>query len=137
MYETQRILLRAKDGGFTVLDNAQWSDSLPKLIQARLVQTYENAQMFSSVDVAVEGATPDYRLQSDIRSFCVSASPAPSADVALAAKLISADGKTVAERVFHRSVSIPTTGEADAIPALSDAFAGVETDLVAWTSESP
>jgi phospholipid/cholesterol/gamma-HCH transport system substrate-binding protein len=136
MYETQRILLRAKDGGFTFLENAQWSDSLPKLVQAKLVQAYENAQLFSSVDLAVEGATPDYRLQTDIRSFSVSASPAPSADVAFAAKLISADGKIVAERIFHRSFPIPTTAEADAIPALNDAFVGAETDLVAWTSES-
>jgi len=136
MYETQRILLRAKDGGFTFVENAQWSDSLTKLVQAKLVQAYENAQLFSSVDVAVEGVTADYRLQTDIRSFNVSASPAPSADVALAAKLISADGKIVAERIFHRSVPIPTTGEADAIPGLNDAFVGVATDLVAWTSES-
>jgi phospholipid/cholesterol/gamma-HCH transport system substrate-binding protein len=136
MYETQRILLRAKDGGFTFLENAQWSDSLTKLVQAKLVQAYENAQLFSSVDLPVEGVTPDYRLQTDIRSFSVSASPAPSADVAFAAKLISADGKIVAERIFHRSFPIPTTGEADAIPALNNAFVGVETDLVAWTSES-
>jgi ABC-type uncharacterized transport system auxiliary subunit len=56
--------------------------------------------------------------------------------VAFAAKLLSADGKIVAERIFHRSFPIPTTGEADAIPALNDAFVGAETDLVAWTSES-
>ncbi len=136
MYETQRVLVRAKDGGFGFLENAQWSDSLTKLVQAKLVQAYENAQLFSSVDLPVEGVTSDYRLQTDIRSFSVSASPAPSADVALAAKLISADGKIVAERVFHRSVPIPTTGEAEAIPALNEAFVGVETDLVAWTSES-
>jgi phospholipid/cholesterol/gamma-HCH transport system substrate-binding protein len=136
MYQTQRILLRANDGGFTVLEKAQWSDSLTKLVQAKLIQAYENARLFSSVDIPVEGAAPDCRLQTDIRSFNVSASPTPSADVAFAAKLISADGKIVAERIFKRSVPIPTTGEADAIPALNNAFVGVETDLVAWTSES-
>jgi phospholipid/cholesterol/gamma-HCH transport system substrate-binding protein len=136
MYETQRILLQAKDGGFTFLEDAQWSDSLTKLVQAKLVQAYENAQLFSSVDLSVEGATPDYRLQTEIRSFSVSASPAPSVDLSLAAKLISADGKIVAERVFHRSVPIPTIGAADAVSGLNNAFVGVETDLIAWTSES-
>jgi phospholipid/cholesterol/gamma-HCH transport system substrate-binding protein len=136
MYQTQRILLQAGDGGFTVLEKAQWSDSLTKLVQAKLIQAFENAQLFSSVDVPVEGAAPDCRLQTEIRSFAVSASPTPSADVAFAAKLISADGKIVAERLFQRSVPIPTTGEADAIPALNAAFVGVATDLVAWTSES-
>lgn len=135
MYQTQRILLRAKDGGFTFLENAQWSDSLTKLVQAKFIQAFENAQLFSSVDLPVDGVTPDFRLQTDIRSFSVSASPEPSAEVAFAVKLVSADGKIVAQRIFHRSVPIPTTGEADAIPALNNAFVGVETDLVAWTSE--
>jgi phospholipid/cholesterol/gamma-HCH transport system substrate-binding protein len=136
MYDSQRVLPQAKDGGFTFIEDAQWSDSLTKLVQAKLVQAYENAQLFASVNRPVEGIAPENQLLIDIRSFSVSASPAPSADVAFAAKLISADGKIVAERIFHRSVPIPTTGEADAIPALNDAFVGVETDLVAWTSES-
>jgi phospholipid/cholesterol/gamma-HCH transport system substrate-binding protein len=136
MYEAQRILLKSKDGGFTFLEDAQWSDSLPKLVQAKLVQAYENAQLFASVDRPLDGVAPDDQLLIDIRSFSVLASPAPSADVALAAKLMSVDGKIVAERIFHRSVPIPTTANADAILGLNNAFVGVETDLIAWTSES-
>ncbi len=136
MYDSQHILLRAKDGGFTFLEDAQWSDSLTKLVQAKLVQAYENAQLFASVSRPVEGVAPENQLQIDIRSFSVSASPAPSADVALGAKLMSADGKIVAERVFHRSVPIPTTGAADAVSGLNAAFVGIESDLIAWTSQS-
>jgi phospholipid/cholesterol/gamma-HCH transport system substrate-binding protein len=136
MYDTQRILLQTADGGFTFLDNVQWSDSLTKLVQAKLVQAFENAQLFTSVDRPVEGVTPDDQLLIDIRSFSVLVSPAPSADVALAANLMSGDGKIVAERIFHRSVPIPTTDNADAIAGLNNAFAGVASDLIAWTSES-
>jgi phospholipid/cholesterol/gamma-HCH transport system substrate-binding protein len=136
MYDSQRVLLQAKDGGFTFLEDAQWSDSLAKLVQAKLAQAYENAQLFASVNRPVEGVAPDNQLLIDIRSFSVSASPAPSADVTLGAKLMSADGKIVAERVFHRSVPIPTIGAADAISGLNNAFVGIETDLIAWTSES-
>ena len=136
MYDSQRVLLQGKDGGFTFLEDAQWSDSLVKLVQAKLVQTYENAQLFASVGRPLEGVAPEDQLLVDIRSFSVSASPSPSADVAIGAKLASADGKIVAERVFHRSVPIATLAAPDVVSALNGAFIDVETDLVAWTSAS-
>lgn len=136
MYDSQHILLQAKDGGFTFVEDGQWSDSLTKLVQAKLLQAYENAQLFAAVNRPVEGGAPENQLLIDIRSFSVSASPTPSADVTLGAKLMSADGKIVAERIFHRSVPIPTTGAVDAAAGLSAAFVGVETDLIAWTSET-
>jgi len=136
MYDSQRVLLQGKDGGFTFLEDAQWSDSLVKLVQAKLVQTYENAQLFASVGRPVEGVAPEDQLLVDIRSFSASTSPSPSADVAIGAKLVSADGKVVAERVFHRSAPIAAISAADAVAALNGAFVAVETDLVAWTAAS-
>jgi phospholipid/cholesterol/gamma-HCH transport system substrate-binding protein len=136
MYDSQRVLAQGKDGGFTFLEDAQWSDSLVKLVQAKLVQTYENAQLFASVGRPVEGVAPEDQLLVDIRSFSASTSPSPSAEVAIEAKLVSADGKVVAERVFHRSAPIAVTSAADAVAALNGAFVGVETDLVAWTAAS-
>jgi len=105
-------------------------------VLAKLVQTYDNAQLFASVDPFVEGAAPEQRLLIDIRAFSVSASPTPGVEVALAAKLLSADGKVVAQRLFRRSAPIATTGEADAVAGLSSAFAAIEADLVAWTPEA-
>ncbi len=136
MYESQHILLKGKNGGFTFLDDAQWSDSLTKLVQEKTVQAYENAQLFGSVGRPVEGAAAENQLLIDVRSFSVSDSPAPRAEVAFGAKLVSADGKIVAGRIFQRSEPIPSLDAADAVSGLSRAFDGVETDLVEWTSQS-
>ena len=91
--------------------------------------------LFASVGRPIDGAAPEDQLLVDIRSFCVSASDPPNADVAIGAKLISADGKVVAAREFHRSASAASLAAPDAVSALSAAFVGVETDLVAWASE--
>ncbi len=136
MYDSQHVLLRQKNGGFVSLDDAQWSDSLVKLVQARLVQTYENAQLFASVSRPVEGASPEVQLLVDIRSFVVSATPEPTAEIVVGAKLASADGKIVAEREFRRSLPVASLAAADAVATLNSAFVDFESELVAWTSES-
>ena len=38
MYDSQHPLFKSKDGGFTPFEDALWSDSLLKLVQAKLVQ---------------------------------------------------------------------------------------------------
>jgi phospholipid/cholesterol/gamma-HCH transport system substrate-binding protein len=136
MYVSQHPLLRSKDGGFTPFEDAQWSDSLVKLVQAKLLQAFDNAELFASVSRPVDGVAPESQLLVDIQSFYVSGSDPPSADVAIGAKLVSADGKVVAAREFHRSAPAASVAATDAVSALSAAFDGVETDLVAWTSEA-
>ena len=135
MYVSQHPLLKGKDGGFTPFEDAQWSDSLVKLVQAKLLQSFDKAQLFASVGRPVDGVAPENQLLVDIQSFYVSASDPPSADVAIGAKLISADGKVVSAREFHRSAPAASVAAPDVVSALSAAFVGVETDLVAWTSE--
>ena len=136
MYDSQHPLLKGKDGGFTPFEDAQWSDSLVKLVNAKLLQAFDNAQLFASVSRPVDGVTPENQLVVDIRSFCVLGSDPPSAEVAIGAKLISADGKVVASREFHHSAPAASVAAPDALSALSAAFVGVETDLVAWTAEA-
>jgi phospholipid/cholesterol/gamma-HCH transport system substrate-binding protein len=136
MYDSQRVLRQARDGGFTSLDDAQWSDSLLKLVQAKLLEAYENAELFASVGRPVDGVAPETQLLVDIRRFGISASPSPTAEIVAAARLVSGDGKIIAEREFRRTQSIATNATPDAVSALKNAFLDVETDLIAWTSES-
>ena len=137
MYDSQHILEQGKDGGFTFLADAQWSDSLVKLVQAKLIEGFENAQVFDVVSRPNEGDNNgDNQISVDIRSFNVASSPKPIADVALGAKLISADGKVVAERTFHRSTPIASLSPSDAVAGLRDAFAGVTSDIIAWAAQS-
>ncbi len=137
MYDSQHMLEQGKDNGFTFLADAQWSDSLVKLVQAKLIQAFENAQIFDVVSRPNEGDNNgDNQISIDIRSFSVASSPKPTADVTLGAKLTSADGKVVVERTFHRSTPIASLSPSDAAAGLNDAFVGVTSDIIAWAAQS-
>ena len=40
--DSERIVIRTSGGELTYLPRAQWSDRLPRLVQTRLIQTFEN-----------------------------------------------------------------------------------------------
>ena len=54
LFDSQKILIRSDAGTYTNIDNAQWADNLPKLIQARLVQSFENAHQLGAVSRPLE-----------------------------------------------------------------------------------
>ena len=60
--DTQRIIVEVGDNAGTP-DNAQWSDTIPKLLQARIVQSFENSNYLGAVARPIEGLTADYQLQ--------------------------------------------------------------------------
>src|SRR3954447_16501088 len=47
--EADRILVKDAAGTISSLSGAQWADRLPRLIQARLIHTFENASRLKAV----------------------------------------------------------------------------------------
>jgi len=129
-FDTQKVLVRSQAGERTNLEGAQWSDSIPKLVQAKIIQSFENANDLK-VGRPTDGLTADFQLLIDIRSFQIVASPDPVADVELSAKIL-ADGRIVDARIFHASVPAKKLEAAAAAAALNEAFGKVATDLVSW-----
>ena len=105
LFDTQKILVRPQVEESIALD-AQWSDSLPKLLQAKIIQSFENANYPQAVARPTEGLTADYQLLIDIRSFQVMLLPEPSADVEFSAKILAGDGRLVGSRIVHASVPV-------------------------------
>jgi phospholipid/cholesterol/gamma-HCH transport system substrate-binding protein len=133
--ETQKILIRSNGGEMSFIDNGQWSDSLPKLVQAKVVQSFENANYLRTVARPFEGLTGDYQLLIDIRIFQLSASTEmPSADVEFAAKLLGNNGRIVDARIFLATVPAKATDAPVAAAALNEAFGKAAVDLVVWAS---
>jgi phospholipid/cholesterol/gamma-HCH transport system substrate-binding protein len=66
--DTQRILVSSAPGEPPAFADVQWSDSLPKLIQARIIQGFENAR-FPRVVRASEATSADFQLAIDLRNF--------------------------------------------------------------------
>lgn len=131
--DSQKILSRAGDGAMVPLPDAQWSDNLPKLVQARVVQSFENARYLEQVARPLEGLAASRQLVIDIRRFELQLDPRPVADVELSARIVGEGGHIAGARIFHATVPAKSGEAAAAAAALDRAFGTVVTDLVVWT----
>jgi phospholipid/cholesterol/gamma-HCH transport system substrate-binding protein len=135
MLETQRILFSpAKDyPGFA---GAQWADSIPKLLQARLIESFENYDIGHAPLRSTDGVQVDDQLVIDVRRFQVTTDGEPAADIALSARILDKDGKVVASRLFQQSQKLDKVEPAAAVAAFGDAFGRIAKDVIAWTVEA-
>jgi phospholipid/cholesterol/gamma-HCH transport system substrate-binding protein len=132
--DTQKILVRPSNTEGPTYKNAKWSDNIPKLLQARIIQSFENANLLRSVVRPMEGLTAGHQLLIDIRSFQLSLSAAPMAEVEFSAKIVADNGKIVDARIFRATVPAETADAPAAAAALDKAFEKTATDLVVWAS---
>jgi cholesterol transport system auxiliary component len=133
--DSDKIVVRPTGDQVAALANAQWSERLPRLIQVRTVQTFENARRLRAVGRPGDRMAADYQLLLDIRAFEIVAGSAPSAEVTIAAKIAGdRSGRIIAGRVFTARVSASATEGAPAIAALDEAWNKVAVDIVLWVS---
>lgn len=129
-FETQRLLVSPHAGERKQIEGGQWGDTLPKLVQAKIMQSLEAAG-FAHVAKGMDGFDAQYQLILDIRAFEVSLDPQPEAKVQLNAKL-EKGGKIVATQDFAGSAPAKSAEAPDAAAALNAAFAKAATDLAGW-----
>ncbi len=133
LFDTQNILTRDAAGTYVTLNNAKWADTLPKLVQARIVQSFENAHQLAAVSRPLEQLAAAYRLELGIRSFQLSLQGKPTAVVDLTARLVNDKGAVTGARIFSASVAAKGADAPDAVAALNEAFTQVAGEIVAWT----
>ena len=135
VFQTQRALVSPKPGERRPLEGGQWSDNLPILVRAKIVQTLENAG-FTRVAGAQEGFSADAQLLVDIRGFEVALDPTPSAHVKVAAKLVGADGKIIGAKEFEATGPAANADADGVFAALNEAFGKVAHELGLWMEAS-
>jgi phospholipid/cholesterol/gamma-HCH transport system substrate-binding protein len=133
--DTQRIIVVASDGQSSFLDNAQWADSTPKLLQAKIIQSLENANFLAGVGRPSDGLTNDYQLLIDLRSFQISLVSPPKAEITFMAQIATPKGRIIDGRVFHGEAPVKAMDPASAIEALNQAFTQSAAELVRWTAQ--
>jgi cholesterol transport system auxiliary component len=132
--DSQRILVRTGPESVAYLGGAQWSDKLPTLVQTRLVQTFQNARLMSSVARAGAGLDANYSLELDIQAFELDAK-AIEAHIAIVVKILDLHGgRTLAARLFKAQVPAAGTGGPEAAAALNTALSTVLAQIVAYVS---
>jgi phospholipid/cholesterol/gamma-HCH transport system substrate-binding protein len=135
MLETQRFLFSpTKDyPGFA---DALWADSIPKLLQARLIEGFENYDIaHAPLRIADIGQT-DFQLLIDVRRFRIATDSGPTAEIGLSARIVDKNGKVVASRLFEDGERFDKIEPPAAAAAFSDAFGRVAKDMIAWTVQA-
>jgi phospholipid/cholesterol/gamma-HCH transport system substrate-binding protein len=135
MLETQRMLFsQPKDyPGFA---DFVWADSIPKLLQARLIESFENYDIAHAPLRAADLGQTDFQLLIDVRRFRIATDSEPAAEIGLSARIIDRNGKIMASRLFENSQKFEKVEPTAAIAAFDDAFGRIAKELIAWTVQA-
>jgi phospholipid/cholesterol/gamma-HCH transport system substrate-binding protein len=133
LFDSQKILIRNGDGTYTNVGKAQWADNLPKLVQARILQSFENAKQLAAVSRPLDQLNAQYRLELTIRGFYIALTPSPTATVDLTARLVDDKGAIAGARAFTADVPAKSVDASDAVAALNQAFSQAASEIVTWT----
>ncbi|MGA2995132.1 ABC-type transport auxiliary lipoprotein family protein [Bradyrhizobium sp.] len=131
--QTQRFLFASDEEPHDEFENAQWSDSLPALIQAKLMQSFENYDIAHAPVRADPVSAGGIRLITDLRQFDISIGP-DKATIALSAKVIDGTGQIKAARIFETSAAMDGVTPAKAAGAFNRAFDDLSHSLIVWTA---
>ena len=131
-YDSDRIIVRAASGNLSVLAGAQWADRLPRLVQARMIQTIENSSRYASVGRPGDRLTAAYNLVSEIRAFEIQEASG-EAVVEITLKLVAdRTGQIGAGRLFSARVPAGAIDGPGASAALDQSLQNVLRQIAAW-----
>ncbi len=127
------IQVRTASGAAAAAYEAKWPDTLSRVLQSRVVQSFENAKYLNVIGRQPEGLVVNYQLFIDLRRFQVSTAPNPVADISFSAKIVGENGQIVGARIFEVAVPASVADEASVAASLNVAFGKAVTELVIWT----
>ena len=128
--DTERIAGRPNPSEYAYLPGAVWSDRLPKLLQARLVETLQNSGRARAVAVPGQGLLIDYQVVLDVRAFELTTQ---GAHVDFAVRIMDdRNGRVVRSRVFQYLVPVQGRGTAAVVAALDRGMEQAFSDIAGW-----
>ena len=135
MLETQRFLFSpAKD--YAGFDDVLWADNIPKLLQARLIEGFENYDIAHAPLRSMDIGQADFQLLVDVRRFRVAVDTTPSAEIGLSVRIVDKNGKLIAARLFEESQKLEKVEPPPAVAAFDEAFGRIAKALILWTVQS-
>ena len=131
--DSDGILVRTGPQEVATLAGAKWSERLTLLVQSRLTQTFENANLLRQVGPRPTSGA-DYDLDVEIRKFELDVARS-RVEIDLAVRIVSAgSGRIVAAQIFTAEAPVASTGGAEVSAALDSALSSVMTRIVAFVS---
>ena len=132
--DAQNIVFRPSKGESPLPAGPRWADNLSRLLQEKIVQSFENAGQQDKVSRNADAVTAEFQLLVDIRSFQLITQPSPTAEVELSAKLVDNAGHILDARVLQFTAAAKSTETNDAVAAFDEALNKALKDLVSWAS---
>jgi len=135
MLETQRFLFSPAQEypGFA---EAMWADALPKLIQARLIESFENYDIAHAPLRMTDIGQTEFQLLIDVRQFRIAIESGPAAEISLSARIVDKNGKVIASRLFEEREKFANVTPAEAVSAFSEAFGRTAKNVITWTVQA-
>jgi cholesterol transport system auxiliary component len=139
--DTDRIALIRDRTRFDYFANSLWTDRVPVLVQALLVEAFENDGSIAQVGRDAQTLTPDYLLQTEIRRFeavyARSGDQLPMAVAALDLSLVKMpDHRMLGRTLITESAPASLNGVDGVVEAFDVAVGKVLLRCVAWTTST-
>lgn len=130
----QDIVIEPSPGTIEYLKGAQWSDRLPRVVQAGLLETFQRSGRLGGVGKAGEGLAIDYQVISDIRAFQISVGKPDMASIEIYVKVLNdRTGVVRASRTFTVETPVEGTGNDAFVAALDKAFGVAASQIAEWS----
>jgi cholesterol transport system auxiliary component len=128
--DTDRIAARPSSSEYAYLPRAVWSDSLPKLLQARLMETLQNSGRVRAAALPGQGLVIDYQLVVDIRAFELSNGEAVAE---FAVKLMDdRTGRVARTRTFRHVAAVSSSEPQAVVAGLDAAMDAAFVEITGW-----
>ncbi len=127
---SERIVLRPSKSVITYVAGAQWSDTVPKMVQAKLVEAFENTGATGATAKPGEGLVIDYQLVSNLRRFEIANRVAI---IEVSIKLLAdRTGKVVETRVFTAEAPVSGDVPENYVAGFDAAFDDLSRAVIKW-----
>jgi len=133
--ETQRFVL-APNKELPAFSSAQWADSILKMLQVKLIQSFENYDIEHAPLRSVDNPGSTFQLLIDVRSFQINTEDELTAEIGFSARIVNKEGQVVASRLFEQRKKLDKPDPGSAVAAFNDAFASIATELITWTTNA-
>ena len=128
--DSTRIAARPTESEYAYLPGAVWSDSLPKLLQARLTETFQNTGRVRAAGRPGQSLSINYQVIMDIRAFEISGESAVAEFHVMV--LNDRNGAVVSRRIVKASAPVLDSSNAGSVAALDAAMDEAFGEIAGW-----
>ena len=128
--DTTRIAARPTASEYAYLPGAVWSDSLPKLLQARLAETFQNTGRVRAAGRPGQSLLINYQVVMDIRAFEISGGSAVAEFHVMV--LNDRNGRVVSRRIVTATAPVGDSSNAGSVAALDAAMDDAYGEIAGW-----